>query len=230
MNKADFDAWNFGKKVIYTQNLGYVYSDKSEQSQIVSDITLGGVLKYKSLDKGFVEVMYPDKRIGYIKREEVLLFDSWLNQLNPTKENIETVAKTMNGFPYLWGGTSSKGMDCSGFTKMVYLMNGFIIPRDASQQVNAGEIVDKNLVFFQQRFHDQTVFGDVVDDQDGWLVVLVDHGFPSVTGFHLPSGVSDPVRSPRPTRGPGHSRMNRWPRLGAWRAPGRNGSTPARSG
>ena len=44
--------------------------------------------------------------------------------------------------PYLWGGTSGKGMDCSGFTKEVYFRNGMILSRDASQQVRAGEEIE----------------------------------------------------------------------------------------
>ena len=48
----------------------------------------------------------------------------------------------LNGVPYLWGGTSIKGVDCSGFTKTCYFLNGIIIPRDASQQALVGEKVD----------------------------------------------------------------------------------------
>ena len=159
MNKDNFDNWNQHKKIIFIKNFGYVYADKNENSNIVSDITLGGVLKYKSLSSKFYEVEYPDNRVGFIKKEEALPYSTWLKSLNPSKEKVERIAKKMDGFPYLWGGTSSKGMDCSGFTKMVYLMNGFVIPRDASQQINAGRIVDKNLDFKNLEKGDLMFFG-----------------------------------------------------------------------
>ena len=159
MTKEEFEIWNNYKRIIFTNTYGFVYADKTKNSEIISDITLGGILKYVSMDSQFFEVVYPDKRKGYLKREESMMYESWLNKLNPTSENIESIAKSMDGFPYLWGGTSSKGMDCSGFTKMVYLMNGFIIPRDASQQINAGKTVDENLDFSDLQKGDLLFFG-----------------------------------------------------------------------
>tara|TARA_B100000809_G_C15079768_1_gene509219 strand:+ start:425 stop:1612 length:1188 start_codon:yes stop_codon:yes gene_type:complete len=159
MNKEVFDSWNASKKIIFTKNFGYVYINASENSQIVSDITLGGLLQYISEDNQFYKVKYPDNRIGFIKKEAGIIYNSWLQNLVSSKENIEMIAKKMDGFPYLWGGTSSKGMDCSGFTKMVYLMNGLIIPRDASQQINAGKTVDIDLTFNSLEKGDLLFFG-----------------------------------------------------------------------
>lgn len=159
MNKTEIDTWNRSKKIIFTKNFGYVYGEKSENAIIVSDITLGGSLQYVSEDQQFYEVKYPDNRIGFIKKNEAVIYLSWLKNLKATQENIESISRTMIGFPYLWGGTSSKGMDCSGFTKMVYLMNGVIIPRDASQQINAGKTVDINLKFEGLEKGDLLFFG-----------------------------------------------------------------------
>ena len=173
MNKGEFDEWNTRKKVIFTKNFGYVYADTNENSEIISDITLGGILKFIGISNNFFEVEYPDKRTGFIKREEAVNYESWLMNLIASQEHIEKTAKSMEGFPYLWGGTSSKGMDCSGFTKMVYLMNGFVIPRDASQQINAGKIVDNTLDFSDLQKGDLLFFGTKATEENKQRVVHV---------------------------------------------------------
>ncbi|OUS02486.1 hydrolase Nlp/P60 [Flavobacteriales bacterium 33_180_T64] len=51
---------------------------------------------------------------------------------------IETAFTYLNA-PYLWGGKTPFGIDCSGFTQMVYKLNGYPILRDASQQATQGQ-------------------------------------------------------------------------------------------
>ncbi|WP_308992101.1 C40 family peptidase [Mariniflexile litorale] len=55
------------------------------------------------------------------------------------KENLIKTAFLYLNSPYLWGGKSPFGIDCSGFTQMVYKLNGYKLLRDASQQATQGE-------------------------------------------------------------------------------------------
>lgn len=55
------------------------------------------------------------------------------------KSNIIETAFIYLNTPYLWGGKTPFGIDCSGFTQMVYKLNGYKLLRDASQQATQGE-------------------------------------------------------------------------------------------
>ncbi|KGE13090.1 NlpC/P60 family protein [Sphingobacterium deserti] len=140
-------AWNSNDRIIYTAEFGKSFSAPDLQSQRVSDLVYGGILSLSSETDTFYKVVYPDGRIAYIPKEEGQLFSTWMKTREAHADNIIRSAKSMLGLPYLWGGTSVKGVDCSGFTKTSYFMNGLVIPRDASQQVLHGQnidILDKN--------------------------------------------------------------------------------------
>jgi cell wall-associated NlpC family hydrolase len=173
MNKGEFDNWSNSKKIIYTSSAGFVYDSIVTTNGIISDITLGGILKYISENRNTYEVEYPDKRKGFVKKDEANILTEWLANTTASQESIEKTAKSMLGFPYLWGGTSSKGMDCSGFTKMTYLLNGFVIPRDASQQINVGKIVDSDLDFSDLQKGDLLFFGTKATEDKKQRVVHV---------------------------------------------------------
>lgn len=142
MSASGATQWTSAKKVIFTADFGHSYTQPDYQSLRVSDLVMGNLLIALGQSDGFYHVQYPDGRLAYIEEELARPFDTWLGTRQVIAENVLAVAKSMMGVPYLWGGTSVKGVDCSGFTKTAYFMNGLVIPRDASQQVLVGEPID----------------------------------------------------------------------------------------
>lgn len=142
MTKNEINNWLTADKIIYLQDYGFAYSEPDEKSQRVSDLAIGNLLMLIGKENNFYKVNFPDGREAFVKKDDCQLFDEWYSSLNPAPENILKEAYRFMGVPYLWGGTSAKGMDCSGFTKTVFFLNGIILPRDASQQVHTGELID----------------------------------------------------------------------------------------
>ena len=106
---------------------------------------MGNLLRVVHLPKGkvskkgkWVEVMLPDGRKGWTPSADLAVFADWAAKQSITADNIVETALQFEGTPYLWGGASSKGLDCSGLVRMTWFMNGHLLPRNASQQVNYG--------------------------------------------------------------------------------------------
>jgi len=142
MNAAAAEQWHAAGKAIYIKPYGFAYAAESPAAQTVSDLVFGDVVAFRKQANGFYEIGFPDGRIAYVPDTEIIPLKDWTATLNPTQDNLVSASKKLMGLPYLWGGTSFKGVDCSGFTRTVYFMNGLVLPRDASQQVNIGETVD----------------------------------------------------------------------------------------
>ena len=142
MDKQRFEMWNRAKKVIITSPFTFSFIEEDEKSMHVSDVVQGNILKFVSQEDGFVKVEFPDGREAFIPTADIKDYEEWLNSREQSFEAINYSAQLMMGIPYVWGGTSIKGLDCSGFTKIVFQLNGVLLPRDASQQVHVGEDVN----------------------------------------------------------------------------------------
>ena len=87
------------------------------------------------------------------------------------KQTIVKTAFLYLNAPYLWGGKTPFGIDCSGFTQMVYKLNGYKLFRDASQQATQGEALSfieesepGDLAFFDNAEGNITHVGIIMED------------------------------------------------------------------
>tara|TARA_R110002051_G_scaffold87732_1_gene154524 strand:+ start:2291 stop:3502 length:1212 start_codon:yes stop_codon:yes gene_type:complete len=173
MTLAELATWKSSNKIIYTAIYGSTYSNPDITSQVVSDVVAGDILELLDEDDEFYKVKYPDTREAYINKKDAELYSDWLLKTNATQETLVATSKKLMGLPYLWGGTSTKGVDCSGFTKTVYFLNGMVIPRDASQQVHTGEQIDDTKDFDKLVPGDLLFFGRQATDSSTEKVIHV---------------------------------------------------------
>jgi cell wall-associated NlpC family hydrolase len=116
-----------------------------------------------------MEIELPDGRTGFVKSKNVRPYQDANNIVFPNRDKIIDRAKTMIGIPYMWGGHSTKALDCSGFTGTVFRSEGYQLPRDAGMQVHLGEeilpdsnytnVLPADLIFFGPRYNRITHVG-----------------------------------------------------------------------
>lgn len=132
-------------------NVAYVRSSPGEGELPVSDIVAGSRVVAGPSESGYRSVQLPGGRSGYMRESELGGADG---DSPPSRDGIVSRAKRYIGIPYLWGGTSPKGFDCSGLVKRVFCMEGIELPRDTDRQALAGEetpvgeVLPGDLLFF----------------------------------------------------------------------------------
>lgn len=159
MDAAAFTAWQNAEKIIYLPVYGFSFTAPDRNAQTVSDLVGGNLLQVTGEQGDFYRVRYPDGREAYVAKSEAKPYREWLSSLRTDEGTLVKTAMQFMGIPYLWGGTSTKGVDCSGFTKSVYFLNGLLLPRDASQQVHVGDLVDTSKGWESLRPGDLLFFG-----------------------------------------------------------------------
>ena len=147
MSAEQLNEYKAAPKYICTAQHSGVYAAPSLGAKRLSDMSEGNLVRVvytegkkpkPSVKKKWAEVMLPDGRKGWTPASDLATFAEWAVKQKVTAENIVNTAMTFEGTPYLWGGASSKGLDCSGLVRLTFFMNGHLLPRNTSQQVNHG--------------------------------------------------------------------------------------------
>jgi cell wall-associated NlpC family hydrolase len=84
--------------------------------------------------EGWLSVRLPDGQRGFVQKGDVRTVDPLGPSRRGTPDEVVAAARRFLGVPYLWGGMTARGLDCSGFVSRVYQANGVVLPRDADMQ------------------------------------------------------------------------------------------------
>lgn len=105
----------------------------------VADLVQGARLRVEDPGDGMIRVTLPDNMRGWLDREAAIPAEALPARFPAEGTSIVEHAAGYLGLPYLWGGTSEKGFDCSGLVQRIYGLHGVPLPRDAHQQFETGE-------------------------------------------------------------------------------------------
>jgi len=156
-----YEGWICNKQWIEIPEEEYKQLDK-DISTISTDIL--DIITKKQHQPIVIGSILPNYKSGYaLINNEMYQFDGLTTPgFTQKKKLIENALMYLNA-PYLWGGRSPLGIDCSGFTQMVYRLQGINLPRDAYQQADVGTTLS---------FVDESEAGDLAffDNNEGKIV------------------------------------------------------------
>ena len=175
MSEEELEAYMEAPKVMFMGLYGHIYKEPSFKAETICDLVGGDIMRLAGVETGkgqaaiklrgrWTKVMLPSGRTGYVQTSELKVHEGFTSIAqgegsadsisDETMEAIIAEAEKLIGVPYLWGGMSAKGTDCSGLVRISCIMNGILLPRNASQQIRCGDRVELDdlqrgdLVFF----------------------------------------------------------------------------------
>jgi cell wall-associated NlpC family hydrolase len=157
--RAQLEAWTNSALLIVTVYEGLILEKPAADAQPVSDVVVGNLVKRVGVSGDWYQVQLPDGRSGFLPRTSAEDYPTWKQSRHATADAIEQRARSLVGRPYLWGANSPKGLDCSGFTKLVFFCNGIDLDRNAGEQVHQGHEVPLDPDFSRLRKGDLLFFG-----------------------------------------------------------------------
>lgn len=153
---AGLARWQESPRCVVEAMSTCVHSAPSRDSALISPLQLADILVVRDTIAGgeWLHVALPDGREGYMEQRDAREFKRFGRPGTKAAETIINRGKALMGQEYLWGGTSAKANDCSGFSRILFQSAGVYLPRDAWQQALTGSAVEEkdlrpaDLIFF----------------------------------------------------------------------------------
>jgi len=114
--------------VLCSVDVAAVRAEPSDDAERVTELLRGEPVAVEGRRDGWARIQTAYDYFGWVREEE----------LAGAKGDVVEQARRYLGTPYLWGGMTERGIDCSGLVHMAYRWIGRLVPRDADQQEAAG--------------------------------------------------------------------------------------------
>ena len=165
----DYEGW------IDNKQYATISEEQFEQLSVDNIVLSSDLIEYITSPKNLLIPIPLGSSLSFLNYEAInsgsFSFEGLkISGVKPKQNLINTAFMYLNA-PYLWGGKTPFGIDCSGFTQMVYKLNGYKLFRDASQQANQGEALSfieesepGDLAFFDNDEGNIVHVGIIMDD------------------------------------------------------------------
>jgi cell wall-associated NlpC family hydrolase len=161
-----------------------VRSEPNESGDVATRLFSGTAVAFEETQGDWSRISA--NKPGWIRTKFLRAISDLPNTLEEKRKMMVEDAHRMIGVPYLWGGTSGNGIDCSGFTRLLHRWVGVQIPRDADMQHAAAKPVEPpyevgDLIFFAEKDSNRKIT-HVGVSLGGWTLV---HSSRSNNGVYI---------------------------------------------